>query len=388
MAKNSILTLEDLAESTAHTLSFEGDYNTSQEERFFRIEPNGSGRFTLTLETRPAESATQEEVPLGEEQAIFSQWSRIKDREMGNFSWEKSDSSSLFMDEYTDFVDQILHSRIPLVMGKKGKELSKSSLRKGQVNLNISGTSGEEELSSSLTFHTEGRELRNPRILSPRHILIKDTVYSCFPGLGMNYSLLKQFEGRIKKRDLESYLSLFSSLFPNREIHYEDYYFYQTGITESAERGLRFTSLDEEGNLHLSLLWNLPPFSPKFINTSRPTQKITIDHKTRRVASTRISYQDSRELALTKLLQKYTKEKMSLHDEDFYLPAEQALPFLTENLSRLAGNFTLFGTEELETYKLKHLKPLPHIHLSSGIDFFEGQCEIELGPDKIPLNLA
>ncbi len=69
----------------------------------------------------------------------------------------------------------------------------------------------------------------------------------------------------------------------------------------------------------------------------------------------------------------------------FIIPAETASPFLIGHLHEMLSRFRLIGSEKLKEYKVTPAMPKIKLKLSSGIDFLEGDAEVEVGNDKFSL---
>lgn len=69
----------------------------------------------------------------------------------------------------------------------------------------------------------------------------------------------------------------------------------------------------------------------------------------------------------------------------FIIPAETASPFLINHLQEILQKFRLLGSEKLKEYKVTPGFPKLNLRLSSGIDFLEGEAEVEVGGDTFSL---
>ena len=156
-----------------------------------------------------------------------------------------------------------------------------------------------------------------------------------------------------------------------------------------AEPALNFCGLDEDGNLSIRLLWIYEPFATEFISENKPASLIRLNPNGRTISKIPVSYDGNESwkkmnFLLKSCLNRHPEAKeedsnaYTIEGDDLYITAALALHFLSENLSELAQNYKLFGTEALKKFKLKTSTPKTHLKVGSGIDFFDTECSVEI----------
>ena len=71
--------------------------------------------------------------------------------------------------------------------------------------------------------------------------------------------------------------------------------------------------------------------------------------------------------------------------ESFLLGPGLAREFLVGHLGELTQRFALFGAEKLRGYKIVHRQPKLRLNLGHGIDFLEGNGDLDFEGERIPL---
>ena len=69
----------------------------------------------------------------------------------------------------------------------------------------------------------------------------------------------------------------------------------------------------------------------------------------------------------------------------FIIPGDTAAHFLRQGLLSLLKDFQLIGTDKLRKYNLQLVRPRLNLQLSSGIDFLEGDADVEVGEEHFSL---
>lgn len=399
MAQN--LSLEEISEiwknSSVKIDNF--GYSTLINEAVFNISLDKNGRAYFFFSDKKGKKLDIDEIQ-SDGTALGLAVERIKQQRVNLLSWNSDEESSIYLDENAEFTYQLFKGERNFLYKKKIVSNSLETERaKIELFVKTNKIDDENEIeretddtknktfSLSLVLKTENEILQNPIPLTANYALCKGKIHKT-RDLGINYNYLASFSGTASKNELEEYLSLFASLFPQIKIKIE-------GWTEflhpavNAEAGLNFSGLDEDGNLSINLLWSYEPFSTEFISKNKPSNLIRLNEESRTITKIPVFYDGNESFKkMNSLLKSCITRHPECKDEEtnaytidgtnLYITSELALHFLSENLSELAQNYKLFGTEALKKYKLKTSTPKTHLKVKSGIDFFDTQCTVEI----------
>lgn len=320
-------------------------------------------------------------------------------------SWISSKNDVFYLDENSSLTASLFTSGVPIFLAKK-KDTIPLSIQQmppnGTLLLQVSpssqSTADQKYFTLAPVLQTDNSLLKRLAVLCPNYVLADSSVYIC-QNLGKFYNRFLSFAGEISSDDLEICLSLFSSFFPSISILMEEYQSIELS-PQHAERALYFKGLDEEGNLSLSLRWYHEPFDVSFISENKPSFLVRVDHDKKKIEKYDLLY--SLDVIGVEILENVLRNCRKNHaqecdegeslylieENNVYISAKLALYFLSENLGMLAKSFRLFGTEALKKYKLKTVSPKTSFRFSSGIDFFDTACTIDIDGDLFSLSEA
>ncbi len=227
-------------------------------------------------------------------------------------------------------------------------------------------------------------------LLSDCFALAGHTIYPIAP-LGDNYAQLKYFLAPIDGNMVQEYLSVLFSYVDNIEVVYDDYSIERQEQEIKPHPTLVFERVDADHTLYLRLVQQIKGVSVDF------TQRFDVSYTAmlsdnnrivvRRVANMRI---DDYKEALYRQIVKYAPNravaKQVYHDDDlFIVPESVASPFLLDALPQLLSTYQLIGADKLRDYKVRPITPKLQVSLSSGIDFLEGEANVDLGGEHFTL---
>lgn len=233
---------------------------------------------------------------------------------------------------------------------------------------------------------------KKPRFVTDGCIKDGNTLYRIEP-IGSTYRAAPLFQETVPAAQIDTFLSLFTSSFPDVAIDYSDFSI-ENGSPIPAQPAVLFREVDENSALYLQLADVLPNLSIEFVRDYDLSRIAHVDSTNRIVRLSDVNYEASNaaRAELIKKMQKLDRRHKSpeayfteCDDGGFVLGPDLAKSFLTEHLAELAGQFALFGAEKLRKYKITHSKPKLHLKLGSGIDFFEGDGTIEIDQEHISL---
>lgn len=234
--------------------------------------------------------------------------------------------------------------------------------------------------------------LGRPKFISDRCVLDGDTLYAIKP-IGPTYRSAALFQERVPTSQLDIFLSLFTSSFPDVGLDYDDYTV-ELGDLIEARPAILFREVDEQAALYLSLADSLPNLSFDFVREYDLSRIAHIDRDARIVRLSEVDYGTSHaaQEELVKKMQKLDRREKApdayfTEDDEggFIMGPDLARSFLSQHLADFAAQFAIFGAEKLRRYKITHARPKLELRLGSGIDYFEGEGSLEVAEERFSL---
>ena len=388
---SSILSLQKITNLWQNAASFTetAENGIPLSESIFNLDFDDDERAYFYFSNKKGEKLSLEEI-LPDSTPIGTAVSRIRQQKLSFFSWGGESDNEIYLDQYADFTYQIFKGdrkflyKDEIVSNSEEKERAKIIL---MIDENSVTNEKKDSVSIFLALKTENAVLKNPIPLCSTYVLCDKKIFKT-RDIGISYNYLKFFSGNVKKSEFDQTLSFFASIFPSIKIEMEGFSFV-TQIESEADAAINFHGLDEDGNLEINLLWSKEPYPTEFISKNKPSCLVHLNQEKKTIEKTPLIYDSEKN---TKKINSLLKSCLARHPEckeedssaftiegdTIYITADLALRFLSENLSELAKNYRLFGTDALKKYKLKNAKPSTKLRLKSGIDFFDTECEIDI----------
>lgn len=237
----------------------------------------------------------------------------------------------------------------------------------------------------------DGSILKEFRLLSDSFLLADHTLYPTSP-VGDNYTQLPFFIEPFREDLLESYLSIFCSFIENVQPVSEDF-----EVVINPDEKVRtspailFEQVDDDNALYLKVIESIPglpvDLTSQFELTRTATR--TLDRQVLVRPLEHVSLEESLAKVKKQIIQS-TSDKQARKDvyQDgnlFIIPGNTAAHFLRQGLLSLLKDFQLIGTDKLRKYNLQLVRPRLNLQLSSGIDFLEGDVDVEVGEEHFSL---
>lgn len=250
--------------------------------------------------------------------------------------------------------------------------------------LRISEFDISEKSYVNLVITADDDEYSQPRLLDDRHVLCGDCVFSV-RSLGDNYlSIPKLLLAPLEKDLLESFLTLFLTYVSNVTPEINGIPPRYSSHTEHAQPTLFLEKVAQDKALYLrvgstveSLSGSLPPgVTPTVAVSIGDDRRISI----RKVEDCDIDEKASRleELIMQSAPSRNAKKEVYRDGYFFIVPEETAGPFLLRQLPQVLEDFKLVGSEKLKEYKVVAVQPKVNFKFASGIDFLEGEGNVEI----------
>lgn len=319
----------------------------------------------------------------GHTREILRNLQQIEEHQAFNIDWEKN-GESIYLSEHDYLFWQLKYCDNILDIHKNKLSFYPKNVK---LTLEIS-TVDEHKLRGNCVVKAEGRMLEVGKALSENYWLSNHTIYPIEP-IGNNFNNLSFFETTFNATEIEKYLSLFFSYFQNIELEYEDYKLEIGQESVKPQPSLFFEKIDEEQSLYLRVSHVLPNLEVSFLDNYDVNKLAQINDVEQTIALRTIEYTNYVSLLsdIAKLLSGKSKKKNLFHQDNnlFVIPQETAEKFIRNALPTLLNSYQVFGAEKLKAYKIKAVQPKLNIHLSSGIDFLEGDISLEVDDEQFSL---
>lgn len=220
----------------------------------------------------------------------------------------------------------------------------------------------------------------SPSVIAPDRALYANSIYA-ITDLGPAWQEAESVPSRIKAKDLTTFLALTLTRFSGLGVRYRDYDVV-AGAVRNARPALSFSKIDEYGYLHVRPVSSLSGFPPGFFEDFDVTKVVDIDHEAQRITVSEVLFSVQPDEIFRKLLYSFSKSaKLAVFEEAdrFILEPDFAEAFLSGSMATLLSSYDLFESEKLAHYKIRTFKPILRLRVSSGIDFLEGDADIDLG---------
>lgn len=260
------------------------------------------------------------------------------------------------------------------------------------ANIELQLVKDGRQIIPSLQAECEHKRYTDFRLLSDSFLLADNILYPLAP-LGENYDQLPFLITPFQDDMLESYLSIFFSYVDNIQLAASDDYEVDT-TTENPEHtitAILFEKVDNDHSLYLKVTESVPglpldilqQFDLNRIAQLKPDHTIAIKQLIHQPIDTDVAH-------VHKLLMQYAPNKQAQKDifqkdNFFIIPPETAAIFLRQGLPLLLSRYRLIGAEKLHEYKIRIERPHLSLNLSSGIDFLEGNANIQVGKETFSL---
>ncbi|MBU2513601.1 DEAD/DEAH box helicase [bacterium] len=260
--------------------------------------------------------------------------------------------------------------------------------RLGDLTLLIEGDS---QLECKLCFTFEGQCIRDVRFVNENHVYWKGKIFET-TAAGVDYSTLISFETLIFSSDLEKYLNLFFSYCENIKVEYKDFQVVR-GTPVKSSSSLVFEKIAPDNSLYIRVTNSVPGIDPNFIDAYELTRIVTLDQprKTILVQDLVLNDIDTVSSKIGKILNDLKREDSAgdagfYRDDNFFIIEDPlSETFVREMLPQIAREYAVFGSEKLQTYQVKIVKPELNMSIDHGIDFLEGDADLNIDGEVFSL---
>ena len=210
--------------------------------------------------------------------------------------------------------------------------------------------------------------------------LPKDTIY-----------ILKEMETKFLKGELEKYLTLAHSFGEGVEIECLDYEIIHEGSTKPSQE-IIIEKISQDNSLYLKVGVTLSSISYEFLKLNNIEKVLVVKEDSKKIEITPINTEFLSETVedVIKTILKHQKNlglKSAVYTEDNFLILQEKLAreFVTQELLQLAGKYKVIGTDNLKKYNVRAVKPKVVGRFKHGIDFLEGDVQLEIEGEKFSI---
>ncbi len=206
-------------------------------------------------------------------------------------------------------------------------------------------------------------------------------------GSGNDIPRLRSYlEKPVKKENLPLFLSILLSLFDYLDITYKGY---DIALRKPlhASPALIFKEIDEYGFLHILADYEVDGFPTGTVTANGITRAVSIIDEERTVEIRDIIFAKDSRAILYRLLGRGHKDAVYEENGLFIIEGEFAATFIEKNFLALLSSFKLYQAEVLSHYKVRYTRPRVHFRFSSGLDFLEGDCSVDISGYEMSLDV-
>jgi len=223
------------------------------------------------------------------------------------------------------------------------------------------------------------------RFINETHVLADRRIREMQP-VGENFSQLALFASSFPEALLGRYLTLLASHFTSVAVRYNDHVTV-TGEPLSAQPSILFQDVDASGDLRFELTHTLPGFPVDFTRKYDIVRLATVNEAEKTIVVREVVYAPlvPERQRLMRVLTRYRRELGSdgetlvyADEQGFIVGRDLAGLFLGRELGDLARRYVLLGAEKLKSYRIKPVTPKLKLKLGYGIDFFDGDANLEI----------
>lgn len=246
-------------------------------------------------------------------------------------------------------------------------------------------------LRASLTVETDNTSASGITMLSDTFVLAGDTLYMLSDSVGDNYSSLGVFSNEFEAESIDAFLAIFLTYVSNVKVRCMGKSIVHETEPIDCVPTIAIEKIDSDKALYMRLTDSAPDADGELIDTVRVNCVVKVgDSGKITVRPLRHINLEDEEERLLKEIRSFAPDRASraevfLNEGLFIVPQEIASEFLLQGLPRLLKTYRVTGIDKLREYKLRPVSPKMSIKFSSGIDYLDGDAEVELGDERITL---
>lgn len=354
---------------------------------YFKIDYNAKGYFVYVVDNKYKEIDVNYVNYSGSIYSVLRALDSIKEKNDFVIDWE-SDEGNIYLKE-NDYLLYLL-SRCKNVISSINNPIL---FEKQQAKIQLIITESEKgNFESKIISVINNAIIDSFWFLCDNFIITEDDeIYEIQP-VGNHFETINYFNTKITDDQIELFLSIFFSYIYNVEVVFGDFSLIETDTPIETKPIILFEKIDVDDALFIRVSQSVPKLSHQLFEQFELIKYVEINDLDKQIKIRNIDQQsiDNNIKEITKVIKKHVvndelKKQLIIEDNLFILPKEIANNFIINDLSQFLDKYIILGTENLKSYKLNTSQPTLNVKLSHGIDFLEGDVNLEFGDESISL---
>ncbi len=299
--------------------------------------------------------------------------------------WEK-DTKNIYFDDFYELSESLKN-----IENFVNEDFQKIvwSLSKNELSLLINDIADEpDKLKPTILLNNKYADFD---IISDGMIYRNGIIY-CFQNFDDDLLMLKKKINIISRNELEVFLTLARHYYKNLTFHYMNY----TIETEKEISGvpqIKIEKISQDNSLYIKIDLIYSTITQNFIEENELDEIIIVNSLEKKIYICKPPAETLEEVVeeITKLITKHQrklgrKQSYFVDDDNLIIISEKvAKEFITKDLLQLAGKYKIIGTDKLNKYNIKAVKPKLIGRLNHSIDFLEGEIQLQIGEEKFSI---
>jgi len=302
-------------------------------------------------------------------------------------NWENPERR-IYLSEHEHLIGHMKDCR--RVVDQKGNNLHFAN-DPGELVVHIDES---DELASFKVFVRHGSKTHSSfKFLTESLVLIGKNLIA-IPALGPSFLKIKAFITKVKKEELDSILSLLFSNFTGFRLEWGGWTL-QTEGPKEVESVLVIEEVDSDKNLYFKIDYYTPGLPVNFLTRYEVRSAVRLNEVENIIIISPLVFPQNVELVhkikkMLNQLQRRLKIKNGFAQDGnlFIITDELATSFILNEFTKLLFQYRIFGSEKLLNYKVHTQQPKLRLALNHGLNFLEGNCELEFSDESMPLMKA
>ncbi|MFK8101130.1 MAG: SNF2-related protein [Saprospiraceae bacterium] len=365
---------------------------------FFQIVFENYGASLSVVNQQGQEIEPDYQAHSGIKRNILKAMEQIKDRNSFVIDWEKP-GNRVFLNEHPSLMEQLRETSV--LVDAKMEPLHFQD-GEGRLQLRLFAEKQKEtpegkietlSWKSEIGFLFKDKTHPNFQIITEDTVLVDQQIFK-LESLGEGFKDLSYFTTEVAAQDLILFLSIFYSYLNRVELLFEDYQLIREEENIYAQPALIFEKIDEDDALFMRVGQVLPGLSIGTLEQFDLARYAVLNELERTITVKYVEQESTAAIisSINKLLKKHIprarkgeRQEVVLEGDLLIIPKEVASNFIYQELPRLLISYQIFGAEKLKSYKISTKQPSLGFKLSHGIDFLEGEVNLDFGDEKISL---
>ncbi len=364
-------------------------FTRSLDKIFFQIAFDDSGAFVSVVDKNGKPADVSYLNFDGIERSILRTIEQAENRNSFVIDWENP-THQVYLDQYSHLLE--LLKSADNVVDANMRHISFAE-EHGKVMLHLAQNEEKDLIESEVLLYHNGQKINDFKIINSTHLFCDHTIIP-IPDLGSHYQGVPYFNTSFTSNELVVFLSLFFSNLENTDLLYEDYSVVFKDAFVTAKACIIFEKIDEDDTLFMRIGQVLPNIDVDTLDQLDLAKYAEVNEMERQI-SIKFIHQDPLQSIteeIYKLLRKHRPPKkehpnLEIVQEGnlFIIPKEVVGGFIYKELPELLLKYQVMGAERLKSYKVSAIQPSLKLSLDHGIDFFEGEVNLDFDGELVDL---